>query len=366
MAKVRFLYDNRWQAGTLYSYSSQHNNFPATASQHPWPTYPWRSRYGSGSGWGRFEITASVNDRLDFDQGAGALAASLTAGMYTATTLASHIQTQMNAVGTGITVSYSDTTRKFTITKASGTLNLRWQTGANVARSVGDTIGYLTAADDTGSLSYAADNVRIHTSEELAIDLAAAESIDTVAVFGHNLQGGASMRLQGSSSSTFATTPFDQALTVASPAIVELMTAGNYRYWRLLVVDRDNPAGYVQVGLVVSGSYKELSRNCLGDWELTPEDPTQKIYSAGRQLSADRRAQYHTLALRFDQMTLSDLTTVREMFAQVGTSGGVLVAIDAAAHKYDWTWLMTFTGAPRATISKVQKVSFALSFEEVL
>ena len=65
----------------------------------------------------------------------------------------------MDALTTdNITVSYSSSTGKYTIESDGGTLSLLWNTGTNTANTVGTTIGFAVAADDTGSTSYDADN----------------------------------------------------------------------------------------------------------------------------------------------------------------------------------------------------------------
>ncbi len=107
------------------------------------------------------EITSST-EVIDFDIGGGALAASVAVKTYkTPHELASALQTAMVAAGgTGCTVVYSNTTGKFTIAKASGTLSLLWNTGTNTASTIGTKLGFSVAADDTASLSYAADNAQ--------------------------------------------------------------------------------------------------------------------------------------------------------------------------------------------------------------
>jgi hypothetical protein len=67
----------------------------------------------------------------------------------------------MNAVATDtITVTYSDTTGKFTIASNGTLLSLLWNTGANTANTIGDKIGFSTAADDTAALTYTSDNAQ--------------------------------------------------------------------------------------------------------------------------------------------------------------------------------------------------------------
>jgi hypothetical protein len=107
------------------------------------------------------EITSST-EVIDFDIGGGELSASVTVKIWkTPHELAAALQAAMIAAGgTGVTVTYSNSTGKFTIAKASGTLSLLWNTGTNTASTIGTKLGFSVAADDTGSLSYVADNAQ--------------------------------------------------------------------------------------------------------------------------------------------------------------------------------------------------------------
>lgn len=105
------------------------------------------------------EITAS-SKYMDFNDGSDRNC-SVTAKVYkTPHELASALQAAMNTVSSGITVTYSNTTGKFTIVKASGTLNLEWATGTNTANTIGTKLGFSVGADDTGSLTYTSDNAQ--------------------------------------------------------------------------------------------------------------------------------------------------------------------------------------------------------------
>lgn len=108
------------------------------------------------------EITAST-DTIDFNDGAVKVATVAAKVYKDPHELASALQIAMLGVSSGITVVYNDSgasAGKFTIAKASGTLSLLWSTGANTAQTIGGKLGFLTAADDTGSLTYTSDNVQ--------------------------------------------------------------------------------------------------------------------------------------------------------------------------------------------------------------
>lgn len=106
-------------------------------------------------------IVSSANNKLDFEDDDGVVAATVASGTYkTPQALAAAVQAAMRAVQTGETASvvYSTVTGKFTISCTGTVFELLWNTGANAANDIGTLLGYSTAADDTGSTSYLADN----------------------------------------------------------------------------------------------------------------------------------------------------------------------------------------------------------------
>lgn len=102
-------------------------------------------------------IITATDTKLDFNDGAVKVA-TIAAGFYKdPIEMAATIQNAMNAVSSGITVSYSSSTGKYTITKASGTLSLLFATGANLANSIADKIGF-SATDLSAALTYTGQN----------------------------------------------------------------------------------------------------------------------------------------------------------------------------------------------------------------
>jgi hypothetical protein len=108
------------------------------------------------------------NRRLDFNIGGSEFVAVLSIGLFTATALALEVQTQMRAAASvsTIDVAYSDTTHKFTISRPSGTLNLKTNTGANKDKAPYKLLGYTLGADKTGSLSYTGENVTFTSADK--------------------------------------------------------------------------------------------------------------------------------------------------------------------------------------------------------
>lgn len=117
-------------------------------------------------------ITISDSNKyLDFNIGGSELTATIATGSYPIGTVQTGAGTLCKAIYDAIvaaeatgtyTVTYSRTTRLFTVTRSAGTLELMWATGTHGSGGtdthVGTTLGYSDTADDTGALSYAGDS----------------------------------------------------------------------------------------------------------------------------------------------------------------------------------------------------------------
>jgi hypothetical protein len=112
-------------------------------------------------------IIGATNKFIDFTDDTGTYAISVAQKIYkTPIELAQALQDAFDAATVEtITVSYSNTTGKFTIaTATSAVLSLLWQSGTNAANSIGTTIGFLVAANDTGAVTYTSDNAQTYAA----------------------------------------------------------------------------------------------------------------------------------------------------------------------------------------------------------
>jgi hypothetical protein len=108
---------------------------------------------------------SATNKYLDITDDSSTLAVVLTEKVYkTPIDLAREIAAKCTAASAAaaennvISCAYSNTTGKFTLSSAGATFSLLWNTGTNAANSVGTTLGFAVAADDTGALTYTSDN----------------------------------------------------------------------------------------------------------------------------------------------------------------------------------------------------------------
>jgi len=130
----------------------------------------WGGLWGAGSGGGssyvsvkipkfvyrpaRVTIVSGALDQITFGEGGGALTATVAPGEYTWGALAQMIQVALEAAGAGdYTVTYSLTTRMYTLVKSAGTFTLDYSAGT---RDLLPTIGI--TADKSGALTYTSDS----------------------------------------------------------------------------------------------------------------------------------------------------------------------------------------------------------------
>lgn len=104
-------------------------------------------------------IIDEYNNKLDFgDAASGEFTATLSYGSYSPAELATHIQTQMGAVGgQSYAVSFNTQKRTFSISTDGTNLFLDFASGSNVAISVASSIGY-DIANLSGATSQEAQN----------------------------------------------------------------------------------------------------------------------------------------------------------------------------------------------------------------
>jgi len=118
-----------------------------------------------GINFGENQISIGANNKyIDFTDSSGTVAAIIDEGRYqTPIHLADAISAKMLAAsaasaGDNISCSFDSSTGKFNIASDGTVLSLLWNTGANTANSIGASIGFLVAADDTAALTYDSDN----------------------------------------------------------------------------------------------------------------------------------------------------------------------------------------------------------------
>lgn len=313
----RYIYDKIVRDSTLSPIvsSDYHPSYSVENIRNIWTDYYYRTKYGNNSGWGYWEIDATKN-KLYFNDGSDRTA-TITVDDYDADTVAAEIATQMTSVGgQTYTCVYSNTSRKFQIS-ASGNFTLQCSTYQTNA--IWADIGFSTASDKSGTNAYQGDYVRIHNGFAVEFESSDQSAItcSSCAVFGLNLTSAYQLlqcdRWTGSAWSKAADFEYD---STSGMAICSFTPQAGTKF-RVFGRDWENASGYAQVGTVVCGEYKELSRGY--EYGATFDIEESSVHKKSKKGYISVKVGYQTIVRVVEYCVMSeDEAKLEALYVDVG------------------------------------------------
>ena len=363
MKNARFM-NNNFLLSTM-TYSSQLASFPATNATNTSRSKSWKPA-------GNFDIL-STNKKLYINDGADKTI-TLTEGAYNYTTLASHIQTQLNASSTNWSCTYDTvgSTFKFTIARSSGTAILRESVTTD---AVWDTLGYNSATDVSGS-PFVADEQRNHTSEWVQCDL----GIPQLATFGGILSGidkvftlsnSATVKVRANNIDYWIAPPVDITITPGNTSAMSFLDANTntYRFWRFEIMDRQNyrgPEG-LEFAFIYLGDHTTITNtNWATGFSKELTDPSNVLQSESGALFFEKRPRYLTLNnCSIQLINAQEREDIEQLFYDIGTREPMFVSIDpdvsVSLALEELTRFMVMTQPP--TLDHVLRDYYNISFQ---
>lgn len=156
------------------------------------------------------------------------------------------------------------------------------------------------------------------TGATIIADLGSAQSISAVALAGHNLTVNATIQVQASSASDFATVLYDSGALNVWPGLTLSDKIENYpglayvsgssdlalaRYWKILISDVYNSAGYVEFGRLYIGTGWKPEFPPSFNWGIQYEDPSQIEESIGGCEFYDPRPKFRVFRFSLDYLS---------------------------------------------------------------
>jgi len=124
------------------------------------------------AGYSTFVVMAGINDRIVFTDDIGQQTATLTEAEYNAVTLATEVQTKMDAASDNtITCSYSQVSHRFSFGSNGTTFSLHSNTGGDRTKQLVMIMGFSPLADLSGDTIYYGDYPALGQPEDL-VDVA--------------------------------------------------------------------------------------------------------------------------------------------------------------------------------------------------
>lgn len=350
MSNPRIAYLNRWRKADLYDANDtvfSHPEYQPDYTQGDIPGDFWRSMYGTGASRGRFQVGAS-NANLDFTLDGNKTATISSNVTYNSTSLAAEIQTQLQSFGNNcgnFSVSYSPGSGKF-LFSCSAAFIFRWANGASSPAngnntSIADVIGFNSATDTASNTLISADERRnYYLQAPIRGDLLTAVDINFAALIKHNITANANYAgVQGTANSNMAGGNY---VTIYLPGAGNnnYITPGNhfcyfaenftYQYWRLLIRDYTNPAGYSQCGPFFLGKWYELNRPPVISYSRGKVDPSELYYSDSMSVYALERPRLDTWTYTWRGLSDVSANVVLNLMEECGVHKPWVFCLDGA------------------------------------
>lgn len=293
----------------------------------------WRS---SGYWW-----TAGETFRFAEDPSTGGTGEEITfvlAPEYSTTAdFATALKNSLDFYSTGgytYTVTYSSTTRKFTISAASSKkFKFLFSTCPLWAGSLG-----LSEADTNYSTSITSTYATIHSYEYIRWDLGTPinpKGFMAIGVYGTalKLSSNATIVLQACTATNFTTPNYEVTLEYGETGIGITSSTGiadqAYRHWRLKIIDRQNLNGYIELSNVILGDYIVFERGAVQyPLSIDNEDISEIVTANSGQTHVNRRNTVMSTTLEWNGLTVADKEELDDVWQENGTSTPFFVSLD--------------------------------------
>lgn len=160
--------------------------------------------------------------------------------------------------------------------------------------------------------------------------------ISEVAIFGHNLTIGATVKLYNGMASPANNLVGSFTWSAKNLLIFkDLIGMPPYpTWWRITFEDALNPDGYIEMGRIPSGAYFQPIQRFVVGGSRARVDPSLKNHSKGRDLYAFKEEKYSAWRLLFDQLdgslSTDDQRQWETIFEDRGTTEPVVLSLDCS------------------------------------
>lgn len=371
--RIRFMDNNLAEltSGSI-TYSSALAAFPGANHINKFRSKVWKPA-------GNFVITASSNDKIYINDGSDKTI-TLSAGSYTPTSLATEIQTKLNASSSGWTFDYNNTSGAYKFRFAHGSAHtLRFSA---TTEATWNDLGFMLSSDEAISTDREADEQRNHMYESVVYDLGYNAPIEFFSVISpldeeFSVSESATIKLQANNLNDFSSPPLDITLERTSSGIFYFMddvADSSYRFWRFYFEDKYNASGNEGFSLsyIYIGDYTTLSAtNVQIGFEKIIDDPSLKTESEAGALYFDKKTKFtriNNAGIALLDKNARD--TLEQLFYDYGTTTPFFISLDpkteVSATLPDLTKYVVFDNRPSFKHVQSQYFNMKMSFREVL
>lgn len=236
------------------------------------------------------------------------------------------------------TCTYDTSTNKFTITRSAGadSVSLLFNSGTFKDFDCTKELGFNTGADKTSATTYTSDNAVYCSREYIHFDLGTAMAVTAGIVLQHNFTTNGTVKLQGQATTmTFtgalASGSTSQTLVGDSTIRILFFSTQTYRYWRLVIDDTGNSAGYVEVGAPFIGAYTEFSNGFSVELGFRREQLSNVTFADQGAHFFDQRQERRSWSVTLPMITETEKANLEQIISYVRKGRNFFVSLDPAS-----------------------------------
>lgn len=286
-------------------------------------------------------LIESGSNEIIFREAVGVdLTATIAPGEFTTATLAAAIKAALEGAGLATyTVTYL-AQGKFRISSNVGggatvfQLRMEHASSADMAEILGfDAVAY------TGLTEYTADVVRLHTHEWLQFDLSIPTNPKAFCLVGDRnralrISPTATIKLQANPTNSWASPAFEIDIPFADAALAvwdfEGLAPSPYRYWRFLIIDKENSRLYLEFGAAFLGDTFNFSRGCaVFPIQQRGIDNSTIVVSEGGQIFAQKKPKSMGIQLQWRGLLKEEEEEMLRHWENVGLTDNFFLILDA-------------------------------------
>lgn len=323
--QIRFMAENLLQTGVRsITLSSEDSGFTYENAINNFRSRPFKFT-------GRFEITA-LNNKLYFNDGTDKVATIAVGEYQTRASLASAIQTAMNAVSAGYVVTWSSVAKKFVINGTARVLQLSNQTNA-----IWETIGFISITDKPLATISTGEEQRLHWPYEfIKIDFGYYPEIGFLALIADsskplNITTMANVIIEANTINDFTSPPVSINLTRADRGIIKFFDDDSYQYrfWRLRI--EDNFADQeIEIGHLYLGEFTKLKMHYNSQGGINANEDRSEISESesGQIYAFDKVKQRSYDSISLEAIDVDDMMFMKDLFKRIGLGNPFFISID--------------------------------------
>lgn len=274
----------------------------------------------------------ATNNKLYINDGSNKTI-TLTVGSYTGTTLAAHIQTQLNASSTNWTVSYTSSWAFRIQRTSSATLRLSEDTEA-----IWETIGFISGADTAGTDLNANEQRNHWPYQWIKCDFGFRANIGFFAIIGalpdqSPISTFGRVTIEASNIDDFDSPDLSIEAETTDEGIFGFIDGidNKYRFWRIKIFDPYNLEGpSPSIGQIYLGEYETINaRDISSGFDKTIVDRTESTEAESGKLYFDVKDKYNEINnVNFNLLLRDGKEQLIKLFSQVGIHEPFYISID--------------------------------------